>query len=243
MTSSIYGSGVAATAPDNLPGASRGPVSNYVPEPRGVALGGAPAGTTVVQFAQAARNNAGRQYEAWRSQVPAHLLSQHARDFMATPAYVEYTQAADAVAQRANDAQTAADRVRGGLSTPLDAAAQTRADRWWRSQEPVLEKATTGGIGAALNTLASHAEPWQLSVISEMAGPLLQAKGISPDTLDAILGQHAPELKAANAVAQKAAQAHAVVHQNRLSFEKAVKLGTISSQPVDASPYDSDVAA
>ena len=134
MTSSIYGSGVAATSPDNLPGASRGPVSNYVPEPRGVALGGRLADWTDVQFAQAAHNNARRQYEDWRQQVPAHLLSQHARDFMSTPAYVEHTQAADAVAQRAVDAQAAADRARGGLSTPLEPAAQTRADRWWQSQ-------------------------------------------------------------------------------------------------------------
>lgn len=242
MTSSIYGSGVSATSPDNLPGWSAGPPSNYVPAPRGVALGRT-AGATDVQFAQAARNNAGRQYEAWRSTVPAHLLSSSSRDFMSTPAYVEHTQAADAVAQRADAAQTAADRVRGGLSTPLDAASQTRADRWWRSVQPVLEKATSGGLGNALNNLAAGATDWQLATIAEMAAPMLQAKGIGGDTLDAILGQYAPELKAANAVAQKAAQAHAVVHQNRLSFEKAVKLGTIASQPVDASPYDSDVVA
>lgn len=243
MTSSV----VPAREPgwSDIPGASAGPASNYVPAPVGRTLAqqGLPQGDTPVQHAQLAHGNTRRQYEAWRSTVPAHLLSQHARDFMSTPAFAEHTQAADAVAARDIAAQAAHDRARGGLSTPLEPAAQTRADRWWSAQLPVLEKSTAGGVAAAISNLAKGAEPWQLAVIAEMAGPLLAAKGISPDTLDAILEQNSAKLKTAGAVRQKAAQANAVVQANRNSLEKSIRLGTISSNPVDASRFDPDVVA
>ena len=236
---SVFGTGVPATRSDNFPGASAGPPSNYVPAPRGAALG-APAGASAVQYAHAAHDNARRQYEAWRARVPAHLLASSSRDFMSTPAYVEHTQAADAVARRATDAAGVADALRESLSVGLTPEEQTRADRWWRAQLPVLEKATSGGVANALNDLAGRASDWQLATIAEMAGPLLQSKNLDPDVLDSILEQHAPELKAAGAVKQKTAQANAIVQRNRQSLEKAVKLGTVSSPPVDPSPYDVD---
>ncbi len=237
MTSFVSG---PATRADNLPGASAGPPSNYVPPARGDALTTMPADTTATQFAELAHDNARRQYEAWRGTVPAHLLAAHARDFAATPAVLQAAQAADAVTQRALDAQAEADRIRSGLSVPLDAAAQTRAHRWWQSQLPMLDRAGLGGVAGALNDLASHATDWQLAVIAEMAPPLLSAKGLDPDLVTAFLEQNVAVLKAANAARQKATQAHSIVQANRRSLEKSIRQGTVTSSPVSAASYDPD---
>lgn len=230
--------------PDNLPGASAGPPSNYVPAPVGYTLAqqGLPQGDSLVQRAQLAHDNARRQYEAWRPQVPAHLLASHAKDFAGTPAAVEAGRAADAVAKRATDAAGVADALRESLSVGLTPEEQTRADRWWRAQLPLLEKATAGGVANALNNLAGHATDWQLATIAEMGGPLLQSKGVNPDTLTAILEQNVPELKAANAARQTALQAHSIVQQNRRSLEKSIQQGTTTSPPVSAAAYDPDAS-
>lgn len=164
----------------------------------------------------------------------------HSRDFAATPAAVEAGQAADAVAQRATDAAGVADALRESQSVGLTPEEQTRADRWWRAQLPLLDKTTAGGVANALNNLAGHATDWQLATIAEMGGPLLASKGVNPDVLTSILEANVPELKAANTARQKAVQAHSIVQQNRRSPEKSIRQGIVTSPPLSAAAYDPD---
>ncbi|UGT94859.1 hypothetical protein KN246_15830 [Mycobacterium intracellulare] len=162
------------------------------------------AGATAAQRAWASKQNAltaiADHIEAIEPAVhdPRYTYEQvreTVKEFTDTPAYQDAVRQHEAVHAKVEDAQHTLAQERAALTQPGDAAAESRALRYWARTERLLD-ASNDGIGAAHEIIGS-ATPEQLSVLAEELAPYLKAKGHDTSWLDDAFAEKVPSLGAA----------------------------------------------
>ncbi|TAM64954.1 hypothetical protein [Mycobacterium sp.] len=124
------------------------------------------------------------------------MVSENVQAFADTPAYQDVVRQHEAVHAKVDEAQHTIAQERAALIQPGDAAAESRALRYWARTERQLD-ATKDGIGAAHEIIKS-ATPEQLSVLAEELEPYLKAKGHDTRWLDDAFAEKVPTYGAAH---------------------------------------------
>ena len=229
------------TSPDNIPGVFTPPVP-MPPRPTTGALQFSSG--TEVQKAQDADQHARNQFEGFRQTLPPGELANSARLFADTPAAQAADRHADAVVKRHAAAQAKHDGILAGLAVPGDdGPAQTAALRASQRQKPVLDKQSGSGLMNAITKLVQNASgPNDLAQLYEDIPAYLESRGEPSSYFDDLIAAKLPELAAARDEIGKAAKARDIVLANRDSLHRSYLRGTLPPPPVDASPYDPDLA-
>lgn len=126
----------------------------------------------------------------------AEMLRETVQAFADTSAYQDAVRQHEAVHAKVEEAQHTLAQERAALTQPGDAAAESRALRYWARTERQLD-AAKDGIGAAHEIIGS-ATPEQLSVLAEELEPYLKAKGHDTRWLDQAFAEKVPSYGAAH---------------------------------------------
>ncbi|WP_104151031.1 hypothetical protein [Mycobacterium intracellulare] len=168
------------------------------------------------------------------------MVRESVQAFADTPAYQDAVRQHEAVHAKVEEAQHVVAQERTALTQPGDAAAESRALRYWARTERLLD-ATEDGIGAAHEIIAS-ATPEQLSVLAEELEPYLRSKGYDTGWLDAAYAEKVPSYGAAQRRLVAAQQAAMISDGDMRRIDDMLRRGPspdgLRHQRIPAIAYD-----
>lgn len=137
-------------------------------------------------------------------------IREHVNAFASTQAYRDAELQHEAVHAKVQEAQQLLAAERAALTKPGDAAAESRALRYWNRTERLLDSADPGAVLNLVKETIEASDDEQLSVLVEELKPWLRAKGYEHSYLDSLFAAKVPTLGAAQKRLLAAQQAQTV---------------------------------
>jgi hypothetical protein len=143
------------------------------------------------------------------------------------------------IAARRDQAQAEMDKVYRDLSPNGDAAAESRATRFWNRTERLLDSVESGERFGVAQELVKSASREELGTLLQELPAYLKSCGVTTDWIDTVVGQAVPEYASAKAQLKKADAAVQIVRQNANSIRRAFADGRANGVVI-ADPFTAD---
>jgi hypothetical protein len=145
------------------------------------------------------------------------------------------TEAAKAVLHSVSDmrarrdkAQADVEKVRNGLSSPGDAAQESRNSRFWARSKPILD-AAEGSAAPAARQLIANASREELGVLLEELPSYFTARGSDSEWIEPTIAQVVPEYGAAKEQLTKASAAAQFIESAARAIQRGFDTGSAPS--------------
>ncbi len=191
---------------------------------------------TVLEQAHASITHAQRRFQEHLDTTHANAnhytsegLQHQIAAFQNTAAARSVDTAEQQVTARRDQAQAQLDKVCKDLSPNGDAAAESRATRYWHRTERLLDSLKDGARFGTAQELVKTETREELGVLLQELPTYLKSCGVSTDWIDGVVGQAVPEYARAKTQLQKADAAVTFVRQNANSLRRAFKDGRANS--------------
>ncbi|ORA07764.1 hypothetical protein [Mycobacterium arosiense] len=177
------------------------------------------AGATAAQRAWASKQHA---FDAFADYLDAtepavhdprythEQIREHVRAFTSTQAYRDAELQHEAVHANVHEAQQLVAAERAALTQPGDAAAESRALRYWNRTSRLLDSADPAAVINLVQETIKASDDEQLSVLVEELEPWLRAKGYEHSYLDGLFAERVPSFAAAQKRLMAAQQAQTI---------------------------------
>jgi hypothetical protein len=156
-----------------------------------------------------------------RNHFTAEGLDHQISAFQNTAAAKAVDTAERQVTARRDQAQAQMDKVYRDLSPNGDAAAESRATRFWNRTERLLDSVEPGERFGVAQELVKQASREELGTLLQEIPAYLKSCGVTADWIDSVVGQAVPEYSQAKSQLQKADAAVQLVRQNANSLRRA----------------------
>lgn len=240
------------------------PASPNDRQPTTVTSVAADTGGTTFEQAMAALSHAQNEFqehvrnlEAARRFYSDEGFRQQIDNFIDTPTFRSIDEHVDRVKARRDQAQGAADTVRGSLIQPGDAAQESRNTRFWNRTKPKLDVTTGAEAFQVAEKLIAAATPEELSVLLEELPSYFEVKVSNLPTreqtrliadlgraLDTRIQQASPQYGRAVRELAKANQAVIMIEHNARRLKESIGnrsfLTVPLSRPNRPGDYDPD---
>lgn len=222
------------------------PADEYRIDPQPVKVRAAKTEGTVVEQAHAAITHAYNEFGKHLKSVESnkHRYStdgyrEQIDAFNNTDAVKAIDDHVDRVRTRRDEAQKEADAAFRNLSTNGDAAAESRATRYWNRSQRLLDSTKGDKLGVARD-LVAKASREELGTLLQELPAYLQSVGSPSSWIDSEVATVVPEYSAAKAKLSRAEQSLQLITADASRIKQGFVARRISVPPSDPSKYDPD---